>query len=110
MTTGMAWCPVRNMMIIKNKVTNGMVWCPVSHGVSPKGVFDCLESAKIAGKFFLRGSKNSFLLSSNVNEAIRAILNFFIFFRKDFNTHKKYKMHISEQQKKGSIFMRLKYI
>ena len=80
MTTGMAWCPVCNMVIINNKVTNGMVWCPVSHRVSPKGVFDCLESAKIAGKFFLRGSKNSFLLSSNVNEVIRTILNFFFIF------------------------------
>ena len=34
--------------------------------------------------------KNSFLLSSNVNEVIRAILNFFIFFQtKKFYTQKK---------------------
>ena len=52
MTTGMAWCPVSNMVIIKNKVTNGVAWCPMSHAVSPKGGFDCLESAKIADKFF----------------------------------------------------------
>ena len=76
MTTGMAWCPVSNMVIIKSKVTNDVAWRPVSHGISPKEVFNCLESAKIAGKFFLRGNKNSFLVSSNVNEVIRAILNF----------------------------------
>ena len=36
--------------------------------------------------------KNSFLLSSNVNEVIRAILNFFIFFkRKSFTRKKKHK-------------------
>ena len=30
MTTGMAWCPVSNMAVIKrNKVTNGMAWIPV---------------------------------------------------------------------------------
>ena len=51
MTTGMAWCPVSDMVIIKNKVTNDMAWHPVSHAVSPKGFFDCLESAKTAGKF-----------------------------------------------------------
>ena len=50
----------------------------------PKGVFDCLELVKIAGKFF-RG-KNSFLLSSNANEVIRAVLNSLFFLRKDF-TH-----------------------
>ena len=76
MTTGMAWCPVSNMVIIKSKVTNDVARCPVSHGISRKEVFNCLESAKIAGKFFLRGNKNSFLVSSNVNEVIRAILNF----------------------------------
>ena len=52
MTTGMAWCPVSNMVIIKNKVTNDAAWRPVSHKVSPTGVFDCLELAKIVGKFF----------------------------------------------------------
>ena len=52
MTTDMAWCPVSNMVIIKNKVTNDAAWRPVSHKVSPTGVFDCLELAKIVGKFF----------------------------------------------------------
>ena len=52
----------------------------------PKGVFDCLELVKIAGKFF-RG-KNSFLLSSNANEVIRAVLNSLFFLQKDFtHTH-----------------------
>ena len=51
MTTDMAWCPVSNMVMIKNKVTNDVAWRPVSHEVSPTGVFDCLELAKIAGKF-----------------------------------------------------------
>ena len=32
-------------------------------------------------------------MSSNVNEVIRAILNFFIFFTKRFYTHKKHKKH-----------------
>ena len=45
----MTWRPVSDMVIIKNKVTKGVAWRPVSHGV-----FDCLESAKIAGKFFER--------------------------------------------------------
>ena len=50
-----------------------------------------------------RVNKNSFLLGSNVNEAIRAILNFF-FFKKRFYMHKKHKMHIS----KDTIFMSIK--
>ena len=53
-----------------------------------------------------------FYHSSNVNEVIRAILNFLIFFTKRFYTHKKHKKrktHISQQQKKkGSVFIRLK--
>ena len=52
MTTDMAWCPVSNIVIIKNKVTNDAAWRPVSHKVSPTGVFDYLELAKIVGKFF----------------------------------------------------------
>ena len=52
MTTVIALRPISNMVIIKNKVANGVAWCPVSHGVSPKGVFDCLESAKIVNTFF----------------------------------------------------------
>ena len=110
MTTGMAWCPVSNMVIITIKVTNGVAWCPVSHRVSPKGFFDCLEAAKITAKFFLRNSKNGFLLSGNVNEVIRAILNFFFFFTKIFYTHKKHKAHISEQKQKSSIFISLKIL
>ena len=66
MTTGMAWRPVSNMMIPKNKVTNGVAWHPASHGVSPKGILTCLKSVKITGKFF-KASKNNFLLSSLVN-------------------------------------------
>ena len=41
--------------------------------------------------------------SSNVNEAIRAILNLFFFTRK-FYTHKKHKTHISEQKQKRQHF------
>ena len=37
--------------------------------------------------------------SSNVNEVIRAVLNFF-FFTKRFHTHKKHKTDISEQKQK----------
>ena len=88
MTTGMAWCHVSNIVIITNKVTNGVAWCPVNHRVSPKGFFDCLEPAKITAKFFLRNSKNGFLLSGNVNEVIRAILKFFFLIRKDFTRTK----------------------
>ena len=35
--------------------------------------------------------------SSNVNEVIRAVLNF-LFFTKKFHTHKKHKKHISKQK------------
>ena len=56
MTTGMAWRHVSNMVIIKNKVTSGVAWRPISQTVLSKGVFDCLESARIV---------------ANVNEAIR---------------------------------------
>ena len=40
MTAGMAWRPVRNIVIIKTKVTNGVAWLPVSRGGSSKGVFE----------------------------------------------------------------------
>ena len=60
----------------------------------PKGVFDCLELVKIAGKFF-RG-KNSFLLSSNANEVIRAVLNSLFFLRKDFtiSSHPTFRQYV----------------
>ena len=45
--------------------------------------------------------------SSNVNEVIRAILNFF-FFTQRFYTHKKHKTHISEQKEKRQRFYALK--
>ena len=73
------------MVIVKNKVTNGVTWCPVSHGVSPKGGFDCSKSAKIA----LKMAFSSVLLR---NEAIKIIsnlfYNFFLFFTKIFRTLK----------------------
>ena len=47
MTTGMAWRPVSNMVMMKNKVTNGVAWCPVSDRVSLKGIFlICPKSSK----------------------------------------------------------------
>ena len=83
MTTGMAWGPVSNMVIPKNKVTSGRAWHPVSHRVSPKGVFDCSKSAKIAKKFFGGGK-----LVVRVNEVIKTILGLFIFFTRKFQMHK----------------------
>ena len=41
MTTGMVWCPVSNMAMVKKTVTSAMAWRPVNHRVSPKRVFDC---------------------------------------------------------------------
>ena len=79
MTAGMAWRPVSNIVIIKNKVTNGVTWLPVSQGGSPKGVFHCSKSAKITNKFFFffwgggGGIKNSFDLLVWVNEVIKTI-------------------------------------
>ena len=52
MITGMAWRPVSNMVIIKNKVTNDVAWCPVSHGVSPKGVFNLFEATEFFKRSF----------------------------------------------------------
>ena len=78
MTTGMAWCPVSNMVIIKNKVTDGVTWRPVSHGVSLKGVFDSLVSAKIAKKFFWGSNSVAW-----VNETIKTILSPFNLFIKE---------------------------
>ena len=71
----MAWRPVSNMVIIKNKVTNGVAWRPVSYWVSPKGVFDCSKSSKIAKKFFGGGN-----LVVWVNQVIKTILDLLIFF------------------------------
>ena len=95
MTAGMAWRPVSNIVIIKNKVTNGVTWLPVSQGGSPKGVFHCSKSAKITKKFFFfwggggGGKKNSFDLVVWVNEVIKTISNLFIlFFTKRFHRHK----------------------
>ena len=62
----MAYCPVSNMVIPKNKVTSGVAWHPVSHGVSPKGV--------TCSKF-----------GSSVNWGIRVISSLFYFiFSKNF--------------------------
>ena len=72
----MAWRPVSNMVIKKNKVTNGVAWHPVSHGVSPKGVFDCSKSSKIAKKFFGGGN-----LVVWVNEVIN-FRHAYFFYRK----------------------------
>ena len=86
------------MVTIKNKVTNGASWCPVSHGVSPKGSFR-LFRVKIAGKFF--SGKNSFLLSSNANEVIRAVLNSLFFLQKDFtHTHTQIKAQNAHKETK----------
>ena len=102
MTTGMAWRPVINMVIIKSKVTDGVAWRPVSHGVSLKGVFDCLVSAKIAKKFFW-GSN----LVVWVNETIKTILSPFIFFTKKFHAHKRHKKlkkHKKHQTQTSAFF------
>ena len=50
--------------------------------------------------------------SINVNEVIRAVLDFFIFifFTKRFHTHNKHKTHISEQKEKGHCLMHLENI
>ena len=58
MTTGMAWCPVSNIVIIKKqKVTNGAAWCPVSHGVSPKAVFLIWSKRQKQIQIFLKTQK-----------------------------------------------------
>ena len=55
MTTGMAWCPVSNMGITKNKVISGTTWCPISHRVTLKEVFlNLLKIEKINNKSRLR--------------------------------------------------------
>ena len=46
--------------------------------------------------------------SSNVNEIIRAILNFFYFFTKRFYARKKHKMHKRKQKGKKAAFYTLK--
>ena len=92
-------------MIITIKVTNGVAWCPVSHRVSPKGFFDCLEAAKITAKFFLRNSKNGFLLSGNVNEVIRAILNFFFFYGNILHAQKAQSAYKRTKTKKQHFYM-----
>ena len=38
------------------------------------------------------------IVSSNINEVIKTVLSFFIFFRKDFTRTKKHKTLISEQK------------
>ena len=64
----------------------------------------------MTGKFF--NGKNSFLLSSNVNEVIRAISNFFIFFKRRGFTRtksaKSQKRLQANKNKKAAFFMRLK--
>ena len=55
----------------------------------------------------MRG-KNNFLLSSNVNEVIRAVLTFFFFLQKDFTRTQGTKTHISEQKQKRQCFYVLK--
>ena len=50
----MAWRPVSNMVIPKDKVTNGVAWRPVSHGVSPKGVFN---------KWFVQSQQNDYIFN-----------------------------------------------
>ena len=62
MTTGMAWCPVSNMVITKNKVISGAAQCPVSHGVSPKRAFlNLLNINKINNKSRQRYELYTFL-------------------------------------------------
>ena len=55
------------------------------------------------------GSKNSFLFSSNINEAIRAILNFF-FYKKILHAQKAQNAYKQTKINKGSVFIRLKNI
>ena len=43
------------------------------------------------------------ITSSNVNEVIRVILNFSIFFAKRYYTQNKHKKHISEQKLKNAL-------
>ena len=99
MTTGMAWCPVSNTVIIKNKVTDGVTWRPVSHGVSLKGVFDSLVSAKIAKKFFWGSNSVAW-----VTETIKTILSPFIFFTKKFHSHKRHKKLKKHQTQRSAFF------
>ena len=57
------------------------------------------------GRKCVKLSFNKYAHSSNVNEVIRAILNPFIFFfTRRFHTHKKHKMHRSQQKPKGQHF------
>ena len=90
------------MVIIKNKVANSVAWRPVSHGVSPKRVFDCSGSAKIATKYF--GGSNSVAL---VIEAIKTIWNLFIFLRKD-STRAKSTNSTKSTKHKQTIFISFK--
>ena len=50
-------------------------------------------------------NKAAIIDSSNVNEVIRVILNFFIFFTKRLYTHKKHKTHMSEQKQRKAAFL-----
>ena len=65
--------------------------------------------AKLLGKNiafkFLSTFFQNVHFSSNVNEAIRAILNFFVFFTKRFYTNKKHKTHIGKQKFKKAAFL-----
>ena len=56
-------------------------------------------------------NKAAIIDSSNVNEVIRVILNFFIFFnKKTLHAQKAQNAYERTKTKKGSIFMRLKSI
>ena len=55
------------------------------------------------------GSKNSFLFSSNINEAIRTILNFF-FYKKILHAQKAQNAYKQTKINKGSVFIRLQNI
>ena len=57
----------------------------------------------------MRSRKNSFLLSSNVNEVIREILNFF-FYEKILRAQKAQNACKRTKRKKDSVFMRLKHL
>ena len=51
MTTGMAWCLVSNMVIIKKQIYHWRGMVSLSHTVVPKGSFWLFRVSKIADTF-----------------------------------------------------------
>ena len=108
MTTGMTWCPVSNMVIItkQSNLWRGMM-SRKSRSFSQRE-FLVAQSQQKQLVAFLRGSKNSSLFISNVNEVIRVV--FIIFLRETISHAQKHETLTSKQKQKRQRFMRLKNI